>query len=144
MTDAVVHHVALNCRDPIAVERFHTRNFGFSRARVVPIPDSQIVFLRRGDMYLELFQSEGDAQPPPPVDDGPHTVGIRHLAFMVDDVDVTLAAIGDDATTTLGPLDFDDVIPGWRTAWIADPDGRIVEISQGYVDEDNPPALPSS
>ncbi len=42
---------------------------------------------------------------------------------------------------TLGPLDFGAFIPGWRTAWVADPEGNIVEITQGYVDEPNPPAL---
>ena len=61
------------------------------------------------------------------------------IAFQVDDVDAKLAAIGADAQVTLGPLSFDDFIPGWRTAWIADPDGNIVEISQGYTDQENPP-----
>ena len=45
-----------------------------------------------------------------------------------------------DAQVTLGPLSFDDFIKGWRTAWVKDPDGRIVEISQGYTDQENPPA----
>jgi glyoxylase I family protein len=66
---------------------------------------------------------------------------VRHLAFKVDDVDAKLAEMGADAKITLGPLNFDDYIPGWRTVWIADPDGRIVEISQGFVDQDNPPPL---
>ena len=43
--------------------------------------------------------------------------------------------MGADAQITAGPMDFDAFIPGWRTAWVADPDGNIVEISQGYVDE---------
>ena len=38
-------------------------------------------------------------------------------------------------------VDFGAFIPGWRTAWVADPDGIIVEISQGFVDQDNPPSL---
>jgi len=44
-------------------------------------------------------------------------------------------AMGDDAVITLGPLDFDTFIQGWRTVWIKDPEGNIVEISQGYKDE---------
>jgi glyoxylase I family protein len=28
-----------------------------------------------------------------------------------------------------------------RTAWVADPEGNIIELAQGYVDEENPPAL---
>ena len=50
------------------------------------------------------------------------------------------AEIGCDAEITLGPLEFDDFIPGWKTAWVRDPEGNIVEISQGFVDQKNPPA----
>ena len=57
-------------------------------------------------------------------------------------LDAVLAELGPDAHVTLGPLDFSVVIPGWRTVWVSDPAGNIVEISQGYVDEDNPPPLP--
>ena len=35
--------------------------------------------------------------------------------------------MGEAARVTLGPLDFDAFIPGWRTVWIADPDGVIWE-----------------
>ncbi len=43
---------------------------------------------------------------------------------------------------TLGPLSFDTFIPGWRTVWVTDPDGIVVEISQGYTDQDSPPPCP--
>lgn len=133
-------HVALNCRDPLATERFYCDHFGFERARVIPLGDTQIVFLRCGDVYLELFAAEGE-DPPPRDGDGPHTAGPRHLAFQVDDVDAQLAAMGEKADVTLGPLDFDDFIPGWRTVWVRDPDGTIVEISQGYRDQADPPSM---
>ena len=45
-------------------------------------------------------------------------------------------AMGGDATVTLGPLDFGAFIKGWRTVWVADPDGNVVEISQGFTDEE--------
>ena len=54
-------------------------------------------------------------------------------------MDATLAAMGADARITAGPMGFDAFIAGWKSAWVADPDGNIVEISQGYVDEENPP-----
>ena len=59
-------------------------------------------------------------------------------------LDATLPAMGEDikARITLGPLDFKDFILGWRTAWLADPEGNIVELSRGFVDQDNPPSLP--
>jgi glyoxylase I family protein len=135
-------HVAVSCKDPIAVERFYSKYFGFQRARVIPLGgDDQIVFIKCGDVYLELFRAEGESPAPPPANDGPHYPGWRHIAFQVDDVDSKLAEMGDDAKITLGPLDFNDFIPGWRTVWIADPEGNIVEVSQGYVDQDDPPPL---
>ena len=135
------NHVAISCKDPVATERFYSKHFGFARARVIPLGDDQIVFLRAGDTYLELFSAEGERPGPAADADGPHTPGWRHIAFKVDSVDDTLAAMGSDAKITLGPMDFDAFIPGWRTVWVADPEGGIVEISQGFVDEDNPPPL---
>ena len=128
-------HIALSCKDMVRTEAFYSKHFGFKRARVIPLGDTQIVFLKAGEVYLELFLAEGDALIGPS-GDGPHTAGIRHLAFQVVDVDAVVAAIGDDADITLGPLDFDAFIPGWRTIWLADPDGNIVEISQGFTDQD--------
>jgi len=139
MTWIKYSHAAISCKDPIAMERFYTRHFGFRRARVIPFGDRQIVFLKNGPAYLELFQAEGQSPVAPSVGDGPHYAGVRHLAFQVDDVDARLAEMGKDAVITLGPIGFDDFIPGWRTVWVADPDGNIVEISQGYVDQENPP-----
>jgi glyoxylase I family protein len=40
--------------------------------------------------------------------------------------------MGKAAVISLGPLDFDQYIPGWRSVWISDPNGVIVEVSQGY------------
>lgn len=129
-------HTALNCADQAATEEFYTRWFGFRRARVVPVPGGGIVFLRSGPVLLELFAA--DAGPDPTVvQDGPHTAGgVRHIAFQTDDVDAFLIRMGDAASVTLGPASFDDVIPGWRTVWLRDPDGVIVEVSAGYRDAD--------
>lgn len=137
MPSLAFHHVAISCRDPLATERFYTKHFGFRRARAIPLGnDQQIVFLRNGSAYLELFSAEGASPAPAAAADGPHYPGWRHLAFKVDNVDATLAAMGSEAKVTLGPLDFDAFIPGWRTVWVADPDGNIVEISQGYTDQE--------
>lgn len=140
MAHEIVHHLGLVCRDPDVTERFYTRHFGFRRARVVPLGDDSIVFINAGSFHLELFRAKQMAPAPTPTGAGPEYPGWRHLAFKVDDVDATLAAMGDDARITAGPMNFDDFIPGWRSVWVADPDGNIVEISHGYVDEQDPPA----
>jgi glyoxylase I family protein len=129
------HHVALNCADQAVTEAFYTRYFGFQRARVFDVGDGkQVVFIRCGDTYLELFPAAAGRDGAAPVKDGPTGQGERHLAFMVDDVDVQLRSMGEAARVTLGPLSFDSLIPGWRTAWLSDPDGNVVEISHGFTD----------
>ena len=141
MTSLKFSHIAIACKDPIAVEQFYTKYFGFKRTRVIPLGEEQIVFIKSGDFYFEIFQAKEDTPVPPADKDGPLYPGWRHISFQVDNVDAKLAEMGGDAKITLGPLGFDDFIPGWRTVWVADPEGNIVEISQGYVDEENPPAL---
>jgi glyoxylase I family protein len=128
-------HVGLNCADQAATEAFYTRWFGFRRARVVRAGDEVVIFLKAAPVYLELFASP---TPPswPAEKDGPANQGsVRHLAFQVDSVDDFLAAAGGSLPLTLGPLAFDEFIPGWRTVWVRDPDGVIVEVSQGYTDQ---------
>ncbi|MFE9747303.1 VOC family protein [Saccharothrix saharensis] len=132
-------HVALNCRDLAATEEFYTRWFGFKRARFFDLGETSIVFLKSGEVYLELFGGAAvDAAGAPTLveRDGPDHVGtVRHLAFQVDDVDALLRQMGDEAQVNLGPIDFDGFIPGWRSVWLTDPDGVVVEVSQGYRDE---------
>ncbi len=135
-------HVALTCKDPIAIEKFYTKYFGFSRGSVFDIGGgNQLVFIKSGNVYLELFPGASDRPGAAPEKDGYGYVGVRHIAFQVDNVDAKLAEMGADAKITLGPMDFDAFVPGWRTVWVADPEGNIVEISQGYKDQANPPTL---
>jgi glyoxylase I family protein len=134
-------HVAISCKDPIATERWYTKYFGFKRARVIPLGEEQIVFTKSGNTYLEIFQAHGDSPVGVAEKDGPGYAAWRHIAFQVDDVDAKLAEMGEEARITQGPMSFDAFIPGWKTVWVLDPNGNVVEISQGYADQDNPPAL---
>jgi glyoxylase I family protein len=127
-------HVALNCRDQQATEDFYREWFGFERARVIPLGEEQIVFLRQGDVYLELFHATEGAINTSTADGPQNTGAVRHIAFQTDDLDAFLTRIGDAVPISLGPLSFENFIPGWRTVWLIDPDGVIVEVSQGYRD----------
>ena len=133
----IISQLALTCKDQKVTEDWYVRNFGFRRARVATLPDgAQIIFIKMADssFYLELFAADSGNPLPDPINDGPTYPGFRHLAFKVNDVDSKLAEISP-LEITLGPLDFDAFIPGWRTVWIKDPDGRIIEVSQGFQDE---------
>jgi glyoxylase I family protein len=137
-----VHHLGLACHDPIALERWYTKHFGFTRKRVyLPGPD-QVVVIGTDGAALELFPAKGERPDAPEgPGDGPEYPGFRHLAFLVDDLDAKLTELGDEGPITLGPIDFGDFVPGMRTAWIRDPEGNIVELNQGFVDERDPPPL---
>jgi glyoxylase I family protein len=134
-------HIALNCRNLDQIEAFYCRFFGFRRARLIDLGADRIVFLKSADCYLELFNSKGERPFAAPSADGPTWPGVRHIAFTVDNVDAKLAELGQAVTLSLGPANFDDFIPGWRTAWVKDPEGNIIEITQGFKDEVNTPAI---
>ncbi len=67
---------------------------------------------------------------------------MRNFSFEVDDVDRKIAEMGSDAVVTFGPMSFDAFIPGWRSAWLRDPAGNLIQITKGYTDQENPPPLP--
>jgi glyoxylase I family protein len=134
-------HVALVCDDPLAVERWYTEHFGFTRTRVYDPGPGQVVMIRQGDIELEIFKAETPRPDGPPREAGPMYPCWRHIAFVVDDLDASLAGLGDATPVTLGPLDMAAYIPGMRVAWVADPAGNIVELNQGYVDQADPPSL---
>lgn len=143
MSGRPMHHIGLNCADPIAIERWYAKHFGFERKRVyLPGPD-QVVVIGNGGVAFELFPTKDAAATTRGEADGPTSPGVRHVAFLVDDLDAKLAELGDDAKITLGPLDMSQFIEGMRVAWITDPEGNIVELNQGYTDEKSPPPLGS-
>ena len=147
MPDPSLHHISLTCDDPIAVERFYTRHFGFHRARVVPAEGGpgQIVFLRGAGTLLELFPGVRPNPLPPAQDDGYPWSGVRNFSFEVDDVDRKIEEMGSAAVVTSGPMDFGEVVPdapGWRSAWLRDPAGNIIQITTGYTAQQDPPPLP--
>lgn len=126
-------HVALNCRNPVATEEFYTRHFGFHRARVFnrDQPD-QFVMLRLGGMCLELFKTSGDAN-----DDtgGEQRVGFKHLAFEVPKLEPVIAGLQEDGVTTERIIDCSQSVPGLRICFFKDPDGNILELMEGWKDE---------
>lgn len=131
-------HLAVTVKDLAGFEAFYAKYFGFRRARTISLgDDAELVFLKNADnFYFEVFPPEEQRPYPMAGADGPHYPGLRHIAFKVDDVDAKLEEMEGDAQITLGPLRFDDFIPGWKTVWLKDPEGNIVEITQGYEDQE--------
>ena len=143
MSDIHFHHISLTCSDPIKTERFYTKYFGFVRSRVVLLGEgNQIVFVRGAGIRLELFKATEKAPVPPPQNDGYLWPSVRNISFEVPDIDAHVQAMGGDARIAFGPLNFGIFIPGWRSVWLCDPDGYLVQITQGYVDAETVPPLP--
>lgn len=139
MNNSICSHMGLTCKDPLKLERFYTDYFGFKRARVyAPGPD-QVVMIKSGNFYLELFRATESSPLPASQRSGPEYPGWRHLCFLVDDLDGKLKDLGSEVKVTLGPADMSGFISGMRVCWVADPEGNIVELNQGYVDETDPP-----
>ena len=64
-------------------------------------------------MYISSsLRPRKSAQSQSPGRTGRGLLGVRHIAFKVDSVDAKLHQMGGEAHVTLGPLDFDDFIPG--------------------------------
>lgn len=59
-------HIGVVCRDPKRLEKFYTKHFGFRRARVYAPGLDQVVMIKLGEVYLELFKASEPAPAPPP------------------------------------------------------------------------------
>ncbi len=125
-----VQHIALNCQDRLATENFYTRHFGFRRARVFNRgADNEFALLRLGSTCLELFTAGQSAT------GGEQTVGFKHLAFEVDDIDAAVAALRRDGIVPESVIDCARHLPGMRVCFFNDPDGNRLELMEGYRDE---------
>ncbi|MCX5785508.1 MAG: VOC family protein [Elusimicrobia bacterium] len=135
MEKAAFSHIGLTCADPERVEKFYTRYFGFKRARVYAPGPGQVVMIKSGNFYLELFKAAEKSPVPPAKGAGPDYPGWKHICFLVADLDAKLKELGNAVKITKGPVDMGGLIPGMKVCWVADPEGNIVELNQGYVDE---------
>ena len=128
-----VQHIALNCRDLRVQEQFYTKHFGFRRSRVFNAgTPNEFIMLRLGSTCLELFSAQSDSASQT---GGEQSVGFKHLAFEVPDLDAAVAALGADGIQTEKIIDCSSVVEGLRVCFFNDPDGNRVELMQGYQDQ---------
>ena len=66
MSTLAFAHVGLTCKDPLTIERFYTKYFGFQRVRVVPLGDDELVYTRSGNLTLEIFKAKEERPISPP------------------------------------------------------------------------------
>jgi glyoxylase I family protein len=126
-------HTGLTVGDLAAAERWYVDAFGFTtelRLRVDPINLDVVMLIHAetGDR-LELLHRPGSAPADPPADPAEAALrhGYGHIAFDVADVDATvnrLLSLG--ARPVMAPQPSPE--PGVRMAFVADPEGNLVEV----------------
>ena len=133
---AAFNHIAFNCRDVARQERFYTKHFGFKRSRTFRRgrPD-EFILLKLGAMRLELFPT--DSLKVSDASAGEQAVGFKHVAFDVPKLEPVIAALAEDGVICDPIVDCAELIrPGARIAFFRDLEGNIVELMEGYEDEE--------
>jgi glyoxylase I family protein len=120
-----IHHIAIICADYQKSKHFYSEVLGLKIAQEVyrEARDSYKLDLEVGGLYqIELFSFPN----PPARPSRPEAVGLRHLAFEVDDIDASVSHI----KTHL--IDIEsiriDECTGKRFTFFADPDGLPIEL----------------
>lgn len=120
-----IHHVAIICSDYEVSKKFYTENLGLEilAEHYRTERQSYKLDLKLGDQYVvELFSF-----PNPPVRTSrPEATGLRHLAFAVDNLEVTIQQLNEKGVIT-EPIRVDEYT-GKRFTFFCDPDGLPLEL----------------
>ena len=120
------HHIAVICSDYAKAKEFYIDKLGFVLEKEFyrPANDDYLRMLRLGDTVIELF-IRPDA--PARVTD-PEAMGLRHLAFKVEDI-VPAAAWLNSMGIETEPI-REDPYNGGRFTFFRDPDGLPLELHE--------------
>lgn len=125
-------HVGLSVGDLDTACEFYSRAFGFARQlefELAPHPIRGLMMRHESGMRLELFERAGSVagvQGVTPIE-ALATRGYGHFAFAAPDIDSVFArAIEARGRAVLAPAPSPE--PGVRFAFLADPEGNLVEL----------------
>ena len=120
------HHIAIISSDYAKAKDFYVDKLGFEMYREFhrPAQNDYLWMLRKGDTVLELF-----IRPDAPLRvTNPEAMGLRHLAFHVDDMDAAVAWLTRQGIET-EPI-REDMVSGGRFTFFKDPDGLPLELHE--------------
>jgi glyoxylase I family protein len=119
-----IHHIALICSDYERYRAFYRDILGLPVIREVWRAErlSWKCDLDAGNAQIELFSFPD----PPARPSRPEACGLRHLAFLVDDLDAEVARL-DAAGVICEPIRIDEYT-SQRFTFFADPDGLPLEL----------------
>ena len=120
------HHIAVISSNWEKAKEFYIDKLGFQLMREVYRPEQQdyLRMLQQGDTVLELF-IKADA---PKRITKPEAMGLRHLAFHVENVETAAAWLNSLGIET-EPI-CEDKCNGGRYVFFKDPDGLPLELHE--------------
>jgi len=123
-----IDHVSINVRDMEASAKFYAEVPGFRRLQTVPMDGgfSITYFEIPGGGRMELFDYRGKSRAAPREES---EVGLRHLAFSVDDVAAAERMLREKGVTIVLP-ETDIPSLGAKVLLFLDPNGVTLEFCQ--------------
>ena len=120
------HHIAVICSDEDRALRFYVDKLGFRVEKTFwrEQHGDWLRMLRLGDTVIELFIKPGAPQRPT----RPEALGLRHLAFRVEDVELAVDWLNGMGIET-EPV-RNDPFNGGRFTFFHDPDGLPLEVHE--------------
>lgn len=121
-----IHHVAILVSDYERSKDFYVNKLGFSviRDHYRPDRDDYKLDLKLGDCELEIFAVKNAPKRP----SYPEALGLRHLAFRVEDIEATIAELNALGIET-EPVRVDEFTDK-RMTFFKDPDGLPLELHE--------------
>lgn len=121
-----IHHVAILTSDYERSKDFYVNKLGFEiiRDNYRANRDDYKLDLRLDDCELEIFAVKNA----PPRPSYPEALGLRHLAFYVEDIDATIAELQALGIET-EPVRVDE-FTNKRMTFFHDPDGLPLELHE--------------
>ena len=120
------HHIAIICSDEEKALEFYVDKLGFRVEKSVwrEQQGDWLRMLRLGDTVIELFIKPGAPQRPT----RPEALGLRHLAFRVEDVELAVDWLNGMGIET-EPV-RNDPFNGGGFTFFHDPDGLPLEVHE--------------
>lgn len=121
-----IHHVAILVSDYQKSKEFYVEKLGFSVIRENYREDRKDwkLDLKAGDAELEIFSAPGAPERP----NRPEALGLRHLAFRVQDVEQTVREL-ETVGILCEPVRMDPY-SNRRFTFFKDPDGLPLELHE--------------
>ena len=120
------HHIAVICSDYAKAKEFYIDKLGFTLEKEFyrPANDDYLRMLRLGETVIELF-----IRPDAPARvNNPEAMGLRHLAFRVEDIVPAVEWLNSLGIET-EPV-REDKVNGGRFTFFKDPDGLPLELHE--------------